>query len=92
MGISTVTTSTLLHMHSCSRSSPKKVFDGERLAKMFASLRIAGYLASSPSSAAEEIGVRIVAGVHIAFSGMRHSSAAAAVRGGVAAKWSEKGR
>ena len=44
MGISTVTTSTLLHMHSCSRSSPKKVFDGERLAKMFASLRIAGYL------------------------------------------------
>ena len=44
MGISTVTTSTLLHMHSCSRSSPMKVFDGERLAKMFASLRIAGYL------------------------------------------------
>ena len=29
--------------------------------------------------------MRIVAGVHIAFSGMRHSSAAAAVGGGVAA-------
>ena len=28
--------------------------------------------------------MRIVAGVHIAFSGMRHSSAAAAVRGGAA--------
>ena len=28
--------------------------------------------------------MRIVAGVHIAFSGMRHSSAAAAVGGGVA--------
>ena len=63
----------------------------ERLAKMFASLRIAGYLASSPSSAAEEIGVRIVAGVHIAFSGMRHSSAAAAVRGGAAVAAAEVG-
>ena len=29
--------------------------------------------------------MRIVAGVHIAFSGMRHSSAAAAVGGGAAA-------
>ena len=42
-------------------------------------------MASSPSSAGEEIGVRIVAGVHIAFSGMRHSSAAAALGGGEAA-------
>ena len=56
------------------------------------SLQSSGPNVTLASAWAEEIGVRIVAGVHIAFSGMRHSSAAAAVRGGVAAKWSEKGR
>ena len=66
------------------------LWGAKRLAKIFASVRrIVRYinvvsLASSPCWAGEEIGVRIVAGVHIAFSGMRHSSAAAAVGGGAA--------